>query len=142
MRRARRERREQAAVEILRSVQAPELHEAVSRILRLPDDADPELIRTDPALLHDATLLHFTAEMFGALVFEGVIDLQLLDRMNGGWVRGCWRRLRRWVEAERVAEARVNAGEWWQWLYERLEADPDPSKALGAHVYYRGRTRA
>jgi cbb3-type cytochrome oxidase subunit 3 len=141
LRRSRRERRDQAAVEILRSVEAEEIHQAVSRILKLPDDADPELIRGDPQLLHDATLLHFRAEMFGALVFEGVVDLHLLDRMNGGWVRGCWRRLRRWIEAERVAEARVNVGEWWQWLYERLEADPDPGKALGAHVYYRGRCR-
>jgi hypothetical protein len=142
LRRSRRERRDQVAVEILRAVQVGEIHEAVAKVLKLPDDVDPEVIRGDPELLNSATLLHFSAEMFGALVFEGVIDLHLLDRMNGGWVRGCWRRLRKWVEAERVAESRVNVGEWWQWLYEQLEADPDPGKALGAHVFYRGRRRS
>lgn len=141
LRRARRDRRDQAAIEILRSVEAQELHSAVALILKLPNDADPELIRSDPALLRAATRLHWVAEMFGSLVFEGVVDLHLVDRMNGGWLRGCWRRLNRWVEAERVSESRVNFGEWWQWLYERLEADPDASKAPGAHVFYRGRNR-
>ncbi len=73
------------------------------------------------------------------MVFEGVVDLRQVDRMVGGLVRLTWRRLRRWVESER--ETNPNTAEWWQWLYERLEADPDPSKALGAHVAYRGRRR-
>jgi hypothetical protein len=140
LRRSRRERRDQAAIEILRSVQQQDIHEAVSRILNLPDDVDADVVRNDPDLVRSATLVHFAAEMYGSLVFEGVVDLHLLDRMNGGWVRGCWRRLRRWVESERVVEQRPNVGEWWQWLYERLEADPDPSKKQGAHIYYRGRT--
>ena len=141
LRRGRRERRDHAAIEIIRSVQEQQIHEAASRILKLPDDADPDLINGDPELRNAATLVHFASEMFGSLVFEGVVDLHLLDRMNGGWVRGCWYRLRRWVEAERIAEQRPNVGEWWQWLVERLEADPDPSKAQGAHVFYKGRTR-
>jgi hypothetical protein len=141
LRRWRQERRDQAALEILRSVQPQEIREAVSLILKLDDDTAPGVIRADPELANAANLIHFAAEMFGALVFEGVVDLHMLDRMNGGWVRGCWRRLRRWVEAERVAEQRPNVGEWWQWLVERLEADPDPSKAIGAHIYYRDRAR-
>lgn len=62
-------------------------------------------------------------------------------RTVGGWVRGSWTRLRRWVEAERAESRNPNVGEWWQWLYERLEADPDPGKAQAAHVAYRGRSR-
>ena len=75
------------------------------------------------------------------MVFERVVDHRLLDRMVGGAVRGTWRRLRRWVEAEREESRIPNVGEWWQWLYERLEADPDPGKARGAHIAYRGRSR-
>jgi hypothetical protein len=59
--------------------------------------------------------------------------------MVGGWVRASWVRLRRWIAAERIETRNVNVGEWWQWLYEQLEADPDPGKALGAHVAYRGK---
>ncbi len=75
------------------------------------------------------------------MVFEGVVDQHMLDRMVGGWVRGSWLRLRRWVEAERSEARNPNVGEWWQWLYERLEADPDRGKARAAYVAYRGKHR-
>ena len=141
LRRGRQERRDQAALEILRAVQAQEIHQAASEILKLPNDVDPDVIRASQELVHAATLVHFAAEQFGSLVFEGVFDLHMLDRMNGGWIRDCWYRLRRWVEAERAEERRPNTGEWWEWLVGRLEADPDPSKKVGAQVFYRGRRR-
>jgi hypothetical protein len=80
-------------------------------------------------------------EMWGCMVYENVVDQRMLDRMVGGVVRATWRRLRRWVEAERTASRSPNVGEWWQWLYERLEADPEPGKARGAHLAYRGTSR-
>ena len=113
---------------------------AVGRILKLPDDADPQVIRSDPALLEAAMLVYFACEMWGSIVFEGVVDLHTLDRMVGGWVRSTWVRLRRWIASERIDNRSPNVGEWWQWLYDRFEADPDPGKALGAQVTHRGKT--
>jgi hypothetical protein len=141
VRRGARDRRDRAAVEVVRSVQTQESFRAVGRILNLPDDADPEVISSDPALLDAAMLVYFACEMLGSIVFEGVVDLHTLDRMVGGWVRATWVRLRRWVESERVEDRSPNVGEWWQWLYEQLEADPDPGKAWGTHVAYRGKRR-
>jgi hypothetical protein len=140
LRRVARERRDAAAVEIVRAAQTPEIIRAVGRILKLPDDADPQVIRSDPALLEAAMAVYFACEMWGSIVFEGVIDLHLLDRMVGGWVRSAWVRLRRWIAAERIDNRNPNVGEWWQWLYERFEADPEPGKAQGAHIAYRDRT--
>jgi hypothetical protein len=139
LRRGARDRRERAAVEVVRSVQTNESFRAVGRILNLPDDADPELIRSDPTLFEAAMLVYFACEMLGSIVFERVVELHTLDRMVGGWVRGTWVRLRRWIESERKQDRNANVGEWWQWLYEQLEADPDPGKALGTHVAYRDR---
>ena len=139
LRRARRDRRDRQAVEVIRSVQTQETHQAVGLVLKLPDDADPDLVRSDPALREAAMLVYFACEMWGAIVFEGVVDLHTLDRMVGGWVRASWMRLRRWIASERVENRNVNVGEWGQWLYERLEADPDPGKAVGAHVFYRAK---
>jgi hypothetical protein len=141
LRRGARDRRDRAAVEVVRSVQTQETFRAVGRILNLPDDVDPQVVRRDPALLEAAMLVYFASEMLGSIVFEDVVDLHTLDRMVGGWVRGSWVRLRRWVESERVEDRNANVGEWWQWLYEQLEADPDPGKAVGTHVAYRGRRR-
>lgn len=141
LRRSARDRRDHAAVDIVRTVQTQEVRRAVQRIYTLPDDVDPEVVRSDPALLDDALAVDSACEMWGSMVFEGVVDLHLLDRMVGGWVRGTWRRLRTWIEAERVQNRSPNMGEWWQWLYERLEADPAPGKAVGAHIAFRGIVR-
>ena len=138
LRRQSRDRRDRAAVEIVRSVQTQESFRAVGKILNLPDDADPQLVRGDPALLDAAMLVYFACEMLGSMVLERVVDLHTLDRMVGGWVRASWVRLRRWVESERVEDRTANVAEWWQWLYEQLEADPVPGKAMGTHVVYRG----
>jgi hypothetical protein len=141
LRQAVRDRRNQGAFEVVRTVQTQEVRRAVGRILKLPDAADPDSIRTNPELLEAALAVDSACEMWGSMVFEGVVDLHMLDRMVGGWVRGTWRRLGRWVESERAENRNPNVGEWWQWLYERLEADPDPGKAAGAHVAYRNRLR-
>jgi hypothetical protein len=141
VRQAMRGRRDHAAVDIVRTVQTQEVRRAVERVLRLPDDADPELIRGDPDMLEAALAVDSACEMWGSMVFEGVVDLHMLDRMVGGWVRGTWARLGRWIAAERADKRNPNIGEWWQWLYERLQDDPDLGKARGAHVAYRGRRR-
>ncbi|MCA1588296.1 MAG: hypothetical protein LC744_06510 [Chloroflexi bacterium] len=141
LRHANRDRRDHAAVDIVRTVQTQEVRRAVERVLKLPDDADPDLIRSEPELVEAALAVDSACEMWGSMVFEGVVDHRMLDRMVGGWVRGSWPRLRRWVEAERLANRSPNVGEWWQWLYELLERDGDPGKPQGAHVAYRGRRR-
>ena len=141
LRQALRDRRDHAAVDIVRTVQTQEVRRAVERVLKLPDDADPDVIRSDPDLLEAALAVDSACEMWGSMVYEGVVDHHMLDRMVGGWVRGTWSRLRRWVEVERVANRNPNVGEWWEWLNDRLLADPDPAKAQGAHVAYRGKNR-
>ena len=141
VRQALRDRRDHAAVDIVRTVQTQEIRRAGARIMALPDDVEPSVVRSDPVLLEAALAMDSACEMWGSMVYEGVVDHRMLDRMVGGWVRGTWRRLRRWVEAERADSRSVNVGEWWQWLYELLEADPDPGKASGAYVSYRGKSR-
>jgi hypothetical protein len=136
-----RARRDHAAVDVVRTVQTQEVRLAMSRVLKLPDAVPPSLIRDDPELLAAALAVDSACEMWGCLVFENVVGLHMLDRMVGGWVRGAWCKLGPWVEAERADNLNPNIGEWWQWLFEKLEADPDPGKALGAQIAYRGRCK-
>jgi len=141
LRQAIRARRDHAAVDIVRTVQTQEVRRAVDRVMTLPDDVDPQLIRDDPELLQAVLAVDSACEMWGCMVYEKVVDHRMLDRMVGGWIRATWCRLRRWVESERVAKHNPNVGEWWQWLYDRLEADADPAKARGAHLVYCGTCR-
>ena len=141
LRQALRNRRDLAAVDIVRTVQTQEVRRAVERVLKLPDDVDPNVIRGDADLLEAALAVDSACEMWGSMVYEGVVDHHMLDRMVGGWVRGTWSRLRPWVQAERLANQNPNVGEWWEWLNDRLQEDPDPGKAYGAYVTYRGKSR-
>lgn len=141
LRQANRERRDAAAVTIVGTVQTQEVRQAVRLILDLPERVDPEIVRSDTALLDAALAVDSACEMWGSMVYEGVVDHRLLDRMVGGWVRGTWARLSLWVETERAKLDNPNVGEWWQWLVEVLENDPDPGKQLGAHVAYRHNLR-
>ncbi len=136
-----RDRLNHAAVDIVRTVQTQEVRRAVRRIFDLPFAADPADVRGDAGMVDAALAVDSACEMWGCMVFEGVVDHRLLDRMVGGWVRGTWLRLRPWIESERQLNANPNIGEWWQWLFETIEADPDPGKEKGAHVFYRGRSR-
>ena len=84
LRQATRNRRDHAAVDIVRTVQTQEVRQAVRQIFDLPLDADPQLIRNDPELLAAALAVDSACEMWGCMVFEGVVDHKLLDRMVGG----------------------------------------------------------
>ena len=141
LRQSDRDRKDAAAVTVVGTVQTQEVRQAVRMILELPDRVDPEVVRSDPTLLDAALAVDSACEMWGSMVYEGVVDHQMLDRMVGGWVRGTWSRLSLWVETERTELDSPNVGEWWQWLVEILEDDPDPGKKLGAHVAYRRKLR-
>jgi hypothetical protein len=141
LRQSNRERRDTAAVTVVGTVQTQDVRQAVRLILALPPRVDPETINDDPELLDAALAVDSACEMWGSMVYEGVVDHQLLDRMVGGWVRGTWDRLSLFVETERAKLDNPNVGEWWQWLVEVLEADPDPGKELGAHVAYRNKLK-
>lgn len=136
-----RDRKNAAAVAIVGTVQTQEVRQAVRTILGLPNEVDPEVVRTDPELLDAALAVDSACEMWGSMVYEDVVDRHMLDRMVGGWIRATWSRLSTWVEAERRELDNPNIAEWWQWLVEILEDDPDPGKQLGAHIAYRHRTR-
>lgn len=142
LRQARRERRHEAAVAIVATVQTQEVRQAVRDILALPLDVDPETIRSNPELLKAALAVDSACEMWGSMAFEGVIEPQMLDRMVGGWVRATWLRLSAWIEAERRDLGNPNVAEWWQWLVETLDRDPDPGKEIGAHIAYRHKRRS
>lgn len=139
LRQAVRNRRDLAAVDIVRTVQTQEVRLAIRKIFDLPFDADPDLVRGDPQLMSAALAVDSACEMWGCMVFEGVVNHRIVDRMVGGWIRGSWERLRKWVESEREIADNPNIGEWWQWVYEVIQADPDPGKTQGAHVAYRGK---
>jgi len=141
LRNAGRDRRDAAAVGVVGTVQSQEVRQAMRDILALPNRVEPQVVRDNPALLDAALAVDSACEMWGSMVFEGIVDHHMLDRMVGGWIRGSWNRLELWIASEREVLNSQNVAEWWQWIVELLENDPDPGKAQGAHIAYRDQAR-
>ncbi len=108
---ANRSRRDVAAVDIVRTVQTQEVRRAVERVLSLPVHVAPDVIGNDASMRDAALAVDSACEMWGCMVYEGVVDHRMLDSMVGGWIRGTWRRLERWIEAERLEKQNPNIAE-------------------------------
>lgn len=125
-----------AAVEVVRAIQTREFVESIQWILKLPEDAAPELVVSKPENISAAYVVSHAFESLGVLVFYRLLPLHLVDHLIGGYVRASWRRLKPHVEADRAVFG-VMFGEWFQWLAERMIEDPAPGKEAGAAKAYR-----
>jgi hypothetical protein len=127
----RRGRRDQAAVEIIHSMQ---LAGFWSVVLSLPKDltAD-ELIHRGATTVEAAGNMALHFESLGYMVYCRMVPLRIAEDLTGGMVTGCWQRLRPWVEQGRAESGNPALFEWFEWLNDRLLENRQPSKSIGAH---------
>jgi len=136
LRQWRRTRQLSAAAELVHTIQTPEFNRAISRVMELPEAADPSRVKGDQETI---TAIHAIAHVFeslGVLVFHRLLPLHLVDHLLGGYVRASWKRVKPYVLAHREGLGAMFA-EWFQWLAERLEEHPAPGKNVGAPVAHR-----
>ena len=136
VRRASKERSEKAALDVFDITVQREVMDALTMILELPDDAEPEDVRSSAERHHAAELLMNLFEYWGVMVFYRVVPLRTLDLLVGGVVRSSWQRLHRFVEWERQHTGVHVRAEWFEWLVDRLNQYPQPEKKVGAHVAF------
>ena len=133
----RRQRRAEVALTLINNLWPPELvARTARRLFALPEDATAEQVDALGAEAEQALLVAcITYEHLGYLVYQRIIPLRTVDEVVGGTARLAWQRLRKWVERVRE-ESGPSSFEWFQWLYEQLEAHP-VRKGAGAHVVHR-----
>jgi hypothetical protein len=136
IRRAAKLRAERGALEVFDITVQREVMDALTLILDLPNDADPEAIRTSAELRRASELLMNLFEYWGIMVYYRVAPLRTLDLLVGGVVRGSWDRMHRYVEWERDTTGIAVRAEWFQWLVDRLNQYPQPEKKVGAHIAF------
>ena len=130
----------QAAAEVARWFQTPELMEGMFAALAIPDNATSEQIReaqdgSEELLWHVGIVL----ESVGVLVWRGDLDLTLVDDLGGGAIIAFWAKTKPlWVSLREEMD-RPSTMEWTQWLAERLVELPTASEAP-AHEAYRNWT--
>lgn len=136
IRHLRRARELSTAAELVQAMRTPEFTRCVGIVGRLPDAADPNLVRTDPTTFDAAQHVGHVLECLGVMVCRRILPLHLVDDLLGGYVRMSYRKLRPFIESRR-REMGINYGEWTQWLAERMAEHPSPGKDAGAHVAHR-----
>jgi hypothetical protein len=129
------QRKEQVAIELVRSMQSNEWTGSVGPISRIPLHGVPHLDATQETA---ATSIALRLEAIGYLVFRGAVSLELVDDLVGGMTRTAWDRLRPWVMKWRDDSGNQKAYEWFQWLAERMaERTETPIPAYRAHSDWR-----
>jgi hypothetical protein len=131
----RRQRRDETALTMIRTTTPPEVFGPA--VLTLPDDASVEQIQAMGAQVEQAIITAcVNYENLGYLVYVRMIPLRLVDELQGGLIRQAWRKLRGWVAHTRT-RGNPNSFEWFEWLYDRLEAHHAPAKRAPASVVHR-----
>ena len=138
VRQYRREKRREAAMELLHSFETPSFARGLTLIYGLPDGlgkAEIEARLGDDFYLVYALMT--TWESLGILVYRGEVDLEIVDDFFSGPILLSWRKLKAHVEGEREALARDTIEEWFQWLAERLQDRESRTPAVPAHIEHR-----
>jgi len=134
----RQQRRETAAIELLRSFHNPEFSRALRAVLALPRGISKKDMGTSSDGVQDAIMIVvLTFESIGVMVFRGIVPLKMVNELLGGVCVESWRRLNQFMEDSRAETERKTMSEWFQWLAERLDEHHERFGRPPAYEQYR-----
>ena len=117
----RQQRRETAAIELLRSFQNPEFSRALRAVLALPRGVRKQHLGECSEDQQNAIMVVvLTFESIGVMVFRNIVPLDMVDELMGGVCIESWGRLKNYTQDSRDESDRDTLSEWFQWLAERL----------------------
>ncbi|MBV8638115.1 MAG: hypothetical protein JO322_08510 [Candidatus Eremiobacteraeota bacterium] len=118
LRQLREQRRDSAAIELMRSLQDTTFARSFRMVLAPP--ASEPLARN--ADLEEAEMiLAFRFETLGLLVYRGAISFDVMEELVGGAVITMWKRLEKPICDTRTEKEWPGYCEWFQWLAEHLD---------------------
>lgn len=133
------QRSRQASVELANSIQTPEVFRALATVLDIPADSSISELQSH-ILPHRPEILYLaqTFETIGILVFQGDLDIRLVDDYFGSAIVVSWERLGPWFRQERARLEQPHFAEWYQWIAERLVDYRAKNEPLPAYEAYGG----
>ena len=133
----REQRRQAAAVELVRTFGEAAHANAVNLIQELPDGAAAELLRAKGRDYERAAMMiAVTYETIGLLVFREMASFSLVRELTGGLMVVMWRKLGPWVATVRQEQGHRSFAEWFQWLAEQLDRESAEKEAHPAYDRY------
>jgi hypothetical protein len=137
LREYRRQRRENAAAELVRSFYDPDFARSVRLIRLLPDECSAVELRAKGAEYEEAAILvSFAFETIGLLVYRRVTPFSIVEELTGGLAILMWQKLERWQRDVRAENSQESWAEWFQWLAERLRECSRSEGKRPAHEAY------
>lgn len=134
----RQQRRETAAIELLRSFHNPEFSRSLRAVLALPKGVCKSDLGACSDGQQDAIMVVvLTFESIGVMVFRGIVPLKMVNELLGGVCVEAWRRLYQYMQDSRAETERKTMSEWFQWLAERLDEHHKRYGRLPAYEQYR-----
>jgi hypothetical protein len=116
------QRRDAAAVELMRSFQDADFTYAWTCIGALPPGISAAQLRAHGAkCVESAQILALRFEMLGVLVHRGAIGFDVTEELCGGGAVAMWQCLRDFAYDTRQAQSYPTYLEWFQWLAEQFE---------------------
>jgi putative heme iron utilization protein len=138
IRQYRRDKHREAAIELLHAFQTPSFARALNIVYEMPEGLSKKEVEAFAGdEFHLVYAMTTTWESLGILVYQGEIDLQLIDDFFSGPLRISWRKLEGHVKGEREATGRETFFEWFQWLNERFEEMESRELPVPAHVAHK-----
>lgn len=133
----RRQRRDLAAIELVRSFQDKEFTQAFRLIHSLPEDISAtEFAAKGTEYIDAAYSLSMKYESMGVLVFRNVVPISAVEDLIGGVGITLWKRLSPWVYSIRIEQSQEHILEWFEWLVDRME-DRGQGLKEPAHKLYK-----
>ena len=122
VRQFRTQRRDLAAIELVRSFQDERFTHGYKIISDLPEDLSADQLRAMGGEYEEVALgIAMKYETVGLLVHRGIIPLEIVEDLVGGAGALIWNRLRLWIYALREERGHQTLLEWFEWLAIQLE---------------------
>jgi len=121
IRQLQRQRRDSAAIELMRILQAPRFVEAFLTLGRVPNGISAKKLRDMGREYEEAAMsMVNTYETVGLLVFRNTVSFQTVREVSGGILVALWGKLHVWASDVRREQKNERFAEWFQWLVERI----------------------
>ena len=114
-------RRDQAALELIRTSLSENSARVLELLTRIPENAPATVIAGLPAEEQSQIVEYgIRFEVTGYMVFRGLLDLKTVDDLAGGAILAYWNRARAWAEKRRSEAGYHEFLEWCEWVAARL----------------------
>jgi hypothetical protein len=110
-------RRDQAALELIRTALSENSARALELFGKLPDNAPATAIEQLSAEAQlDIFEFGIRLEMVGYMAYRRLLDVRTVDELTGGTIVAFWSRAKAWVNERRKRTGHDEFMEWCEWL--------------------------